>query len=249
MSTDTFDRAEAERRQGLAIVNEELEHVWGWSTPAGALRAARRAEFLIDAARLAPGVRCLELGSGTGEFTTRLLGSGCELVAVDVSEAAVARCRERVDGRAEVVVGNIETGEGLAGREFDAIVGVSVLHHVELGPTLRNTFSLLRPGGRFAFSEPNLANPHVWAIMNVGAVRRRAHALEHERAFLASRLRRELEAEGLEVKLCEPFDFLHPSTPQSLIGVAKRVERVLESTPLRAVAGSIRVAGCRPDSA
>lgn len=249
MTTDTFERAEAERRQGLAIVNEELEHVWGWSTPAGALRAERRAEFLIEAARLAPGVRCLELGSGTGEFTTRLVAAGCELVAVDISEAAVARCRERVGGHAEVVVGNIETGEGLEGREFDAIVGVSVLHHVDLQSTLRNTFSLLRPGGRFAFSEPNLANPQVWAIMNVGPLRKRAHALEHERAFIASRLRRDLEADGLEVELCEPFDFLHPSTPMSLIGVAKRVERLLESTPLRAVAGSIRVAGRRPERA
>ena len=36
-----------------------------------------------------------------------------------------------------------------------------------------HTFSLLRPGGRFAFSEPNLANPQVWAERNVEVVRRR----------------------------------------------------------------------------
>jgi SAM-dependent methyltransferase len=245
VTTGTFDRYEAERRQGLAIVNEDLEHVWGWSTPAGALRAERRAQFLIQDAQLDPGVRCLELGCGTGEFTTHLLASGCQLVAVDVSEAAVERCRERVEGRAEVVVGNIETGEGLEDREFDAIVGVSVLHHVDLPQTLRTLVPKLRRGGRFAFSEPNLANPQVWAIMNIPAVRKRAHALDHERAFRARELRDELEAGGLEVEICEPFDFLHPATPRRLIPAVRRLESLLESSPARAVAASLQVAGRR----
>jgi SAM-dependent methyltransferase len=245
MTTETADRYEAERRQGRAIVEDDLEHVWGWSSAAGVLRAQRRAEFLIEAARLGPGVRCLELGCGTGEFTTRLLASGCELAAVDVSEASAARCRERVGGRAEVIVGNVETGEGLEGREFDALVGVSVLHHVDLPATLATLVPKLRPGGRFAFAEPNLANPQVWAVMNVSAARRRAHALDHERAFLPNRLRGELEHAGLTVEVCSPFDFLHPATPRRLIPLVRWVERVLEATPARAIAGSIRVAGRR----
>ena len=64
-------RWEAERLQGETIVRGE-EAVWGWSSPAGQLRAARRAKFLVEAAGLGPGVRCLELGCGTGEFTARL---------------------------------------------------------------------------------------------------------------------------------------------------------------------------------
>ena len=71
--------------------------------------------------------------------------------------------------------GNIETGEGLDGREFDAIVGVSVLHHVELDACFAHTFPVLRPGGRFAFSEPNLANPQVWAERSFELVRRARH--------------------------------------------------------------------------
>jgi SAM-dependent methyltransferase len=241
----TADRYEAERRQGRAIVDDDLEHVWGWSSAAGALRAERRTQFLITAAGLAPGVRCLEIGCGTGEFTMRLLRSGCELVAVDVSEAAVARCRERVDGRAEVVVGNVETGEGVEGQEFDALVGVSVLHHVDVAATLRQLVPKLKRGGRFAFSEPNLANPQVWAIMNVPAMRRRARALEHERAFLPGGLREELETGGLTVEVCEPFEFLHPATPPRLIPLVRGVESLLEATPARAIAASIKVAGRR----
>jgi 2-polyprenyl-3-methyl-5-hydroxy-6-metoxy-1,4-benzoquinol methylase len=234
-----------ERRQGEQIVADDLERVWGWSGPAGRIRAQRRADFLISAAGLAPGVRALELGAGTGIFTEQLAASGCELVAVELSEATAERCRERVGDRAEVVVGNVETGEGLEGRTFDAIVGVSVLHHVNMPLCLENTFSLLRAGGRFAFSEPNMANPQVWAMKNVDFVARRLHETEHETAFRVRELRALFEDAGFDVTTCEPFEFLHPFTPERLIRAVLGIERALERTPLRAIAGSIRVAGTR----
>ena len=111
MSTDRYA---AERRQGELIAARPKEHVWGWSGPPGRLRRTAGRRFPHRrAADLGPGVRCLELGCGSGEFTSRLVESGCELVAVDLSEATAALARERVGDRAEVVVGNIETGEGL----------------------------------------------------------------------------------------------------------------------------------------
>ena len=242
MSTDRY---EAERLQGQLIASGK-EDVWGWSGRAGGIRAARRAQFLVEAAGLAPGVRCLELGCGTGEFTERLLASGCELTAVDLSEATAELARERVGDRARIVVGNVEPGEGLEGLEVDATVGVSVLHHVDLDATFAHTFPLLRSGGRFAFSEPNMANPQVWAERNIGAVRRLRHVTPHETAFHADELRRRFEDAGLAVDVCEPFEFLHPSTPSWLVPAALSLERGFERTPLRGIAGSLRVAGRKP---
>ena len=197
MSADRYDE---ERRQGELIVSGE-EHVWGWSGPAGSLRAERRARLLIEQAGLAPGIRCLELGCGTGEFTARLLGSGCQLVAIELSEATAAVARERVGDSAEIVIGNVETGEGLEDREFDAVVGVSVLHHLDLEACFAQTFPHLRRGGRFAFSEPNLANPQVWAERSIELVRKARHVTPHETAFTAGDLRARFEAAGLEVEL------------------------------------------------
>jgi 2-polyprenyl-3-methyl-5-hydroxy-6-metoxy-1,4-benzoquinol methylase len=246
LSAQVADRRYAdEQRQGVEIAAGK-ESVWGWSSPAGRLRADRRARFLIEAAGLAPGVRCLELGSGTGVFTTRLVESGCELVALELSEELADRCRARVGDQAEVVVGNVETGEGLEGRTFDAIVGVSILHHVNMELCLRNTFSTLVPGGRFAFSEPNMANPQVWAIKNIDFVGRLLHETPHETAFTTRELRALLESAGLKVEVCEPFEFLHTVTPRRLIPAVRRLERMLERTPARAIAGSIRVSGRKP---
>jgi len=235
-----------EKGNGAEIAAGGHEGAWGWTSPAGRLRADRRARFLVDAARLGPGVRCLELGSGTGEFTSRLVESGCDLVAVELSEALAERCRERVGDRAEVVVGNVETGEGVQGRTFDAVVGVSILHHVNMDLCFRNTFSLLDADGRFAFSEPNMANPQVWVTKNVDAVARRLHETPHETAFRAGELRELFERAGLEVEVCEPFEFLHPATPKPLIRAVRRLEHVLEKTPARGIAGSIRIAGRKP---
>ena len=237
-------RYDAERQQGEDIAGG-LEDAWGWTSPAGKLRAERRSEFLSTHAGLGPGVRCLEVGAGTGEFTARLIDSGCELIALELSEATAEICRERVGDAAEVVVGNAETGEGLEGREFDAIVGVSVLHHLNVDLCIKNTFSLLRSGGKFAFSEPNMANPQIWAERHVDFVKRRRHVTEHETAFRARELRELLTRDGLVVDVSEPFEFLHPATPASWIGALQRFERTLERTPLRAIAGSVQVAGHR----
>jgi 2-polyprenyl-3-methyl-5-hydroxy-6-metoxy-1,4-benzoquinol methylase len=238
------DRYADERRQGEAIMAGG-EKAWGWFGPAGAVRAERRADFLIRAAGLRPGVSCLELGCGTGEFTTRLLTSGCRLTAVELSEATAQRCRQAVRGEAEILLGNIETGEGYDGRTFDAIVGVSVLHHVNMDKCLRATFSRLKPGGRFAFSEPNMANPQIWLERHVGFIKKLRKVTPHETAFRVRKLRKMLERAGLVVEVCEPFEFLHPATPKPLLKTVLAVEKVLEKTPCRAIAGSIRVAGRR----
>jgi SAM-dependent methyltransferase len=240
------ERHAAELRQGAKLAAMRAERVWGWDGPAGRLRAARRARFLIERCALGPGVRCLELGAGTGVFTELLVESGCELVAVELSPDAAARCRLRVRERADVVVGNIETGSGLNSVPFDAIVGVSVLHHVDLPATLANTFAFLRPGGRFAFTEPNIRNPQVWAERNIGWLARRRHVLPHERAFTAQGLRRAFEHAGLIVETSEPFEFLHPLTPAPFVSNVCRLERLLERTPVRQVAGSVQLAGQRP---
>ena len=240
-----MQRYEEERRQGEAIL-AGAEDAWGWSTPAGKIRAARRAEFLIKHAGLQPGVSCLELGCGTGEFTMKLLESGCKLSAVEISDATARCCRQRCAGKAEIIVGNVETGEGLQGRAFDAIVGVSVLHHVNMPLTLKSTFGLLKPGGRFAFSEPNMSNPQIWAERHIGIVRKWRHVTAHETAFRAKQLRQIFEEAGFAVDVCEPFEFLHPSTPKFALGLVRGLESLLEKTPFRRIAGSIRVAGHRP---
>jgi SAM-dependent methyltransferase len=237
-------RYQAERLQGNAIAAGH-EDAWGWTGDAGRIRAARRAQFLIEEARLGSGVTCLELGAGTGEFTSRLAPSGCHLVAVELSEVTAEICRQRVGDGVEVVVGNIETGDGISGLEFDAVVGVSVLHHVNLELCFEHTLSRLKEGGRFAFTEPNMSNPQIWLERHVGLVKKWRLVTPHETAFRSNELRQAFERAGLVVERCESFEFLHPATPRRLVPAMLSLEWRLERSRLVAVAGSIRISGRR----
>jgi SAM-dependent methyltransferase len=45
---------------------------------------------------------------------------------------------------------------------FDAVVGSSVLHHLDLEPALAKIRALLKTGGVLSFAEPNMLNPQVF---------------------------------------------------------------------------------------
>src|SRR3954465_12256590 len=59
-------------------------------------RFATRRAFLLGHVRA--GERVLDLGAGDGAFAAELRAAGCNVVAVDVARAALARARARVAG-------------------------------------------------------------------------------------------------------------------------------------------------------
>jgi len=55
-------RTEHEIEHGRKLAQNNPEFIWGWDTPAGILRAKRRAELIVSGARLCPGIKALEIG-------------------------------------------------------------------------------------------------------------------------------------------------------------------------------------------
>jgi SAM-dependent methyltransferase len=101
-------------------------------------------------ALLPDGSRVLELGSGAGVASTRILAEHAELVGVEISGEQVRRARERVP-QAEFVQGDFTQLE-LEPASFDAVVAFYVLNHVpraKLGPLQLSIARWLRPGGFF----------------------------------------------------------------------------------------------------
>ena len=227
------DRYEAERLQGKLIASGK-EDVWGWSGRAGTLRAARRADSSSPPRDLAPGVRCLELGCGTGEFTERLVESGCELVAVDLSEETAALARERVGDKARRSWSGTSrpakdwkvssSTRSSASASCTTSTSTRVRAHVPAAAT-RRTLRVQRAehgeptglGG--AQRRPRPQAPTRDAARDRVSHRRAARAVSRQRASSST--------------LCEPFEFLHPRTPAWLVPAALSIERGLEATPAR----------------
>ncbi len=227
-------------------IAENAESVWNWSSPAGRVRATRRAALIARAAELTSGMHVLELGCGTGLFTERFAASGAKVHAIDISNDLLTQARERSLG--DDVVFALDDAENLsfADDSFDAVVGSSVLHHLDLECALHEAVRVLTPGGRMAFAEPNMANPQIALQRSVPAFRRWAGESPEETAFFRWRLARRLRRSGFVDIRIQPFDFLHPFVPESLIPVVRGIGRVVEQLPLvREIAGSLLISARR----
>jgi SAM-dependent methyltransferase len=239
---DLDSRAEHESHHGRWLAEQDTEKVWGWNTPAGRLRARRRAEWIIRGARIQPGTRILEIGCGTGLFTEMFAATGAEIVAVDISPELLAKAKSRnlPSGRVTFLQKRFEDCK-LDG-PFDAIIGSSVLHHLDIERAIGQIKALLNRGGRMSFAEPNMLNPQVYLERKFQFLPMFSYVSQDETAFVRWRLAALLRHSGFSDISISPFDWLHPSTPKPLIGAVKSVGRCLEALPgAREFAGSLAI--------
>lgn len=240
-------RADNEIAHGRFLSQGDPEALWGWGTPAGKLRAERRAELILDAARLGPGAQALELGCGTGNFTEAFAKSGASLLAVDISPDLLERAAQRQLPVDQVTFQAARFEDLRLPSRFDAVIGSSVLHHLELEPALEKIMELLRPGGVLAFAEPNLLNPQVFLERKLQFLPCFSYVSPDETAFVRWRLAAQLARIGFVDISLTPFDWLHPATPPALIPWIKRIEGLVERTPVaREFAGSLLIRARRP---
>lgn len=237
----------SEVRHGRRIATH-AEDVWGWSTLAGRQRAERRAALLLQCSGIAPGQRVLEIGGGTGLFTERLARCGATLFTVDVSPDLLQRARRRLQTTAHVlpVLADV-VALPFPDQSMDAVVGSSILHHLPLPLSLPEIYRVLRPGGAVAFAEPNMLNPQIMIQKHVPFIKRWMGDTPDETAFVRWPLARAFRAAGFVDMVVEPYDFLHPWTPDLIVPLVRRLGCVMERLPLfKEIAGSLIIGGRRP---
>jgi SAM-dependent methyltransferase len=242
MEADVIERERA-HFDGMA---DQGALFWADRTPAGARRRQIRANWFAREARLGAGSRVLEIGCGLGHMT-REVARVCEaeIIATDLSPAVIAAVARDAPPRVEYRVANVEQLD-FEDASFDAVIGNAVLHHLRLEVAMPEIVRVLKPGGRFCFTEPNYLNPQVFVVLRSPALRRKVGATPDETAFVRFTLRRELERYGLHDVRVKPFDFLHPAVPPAFIRAAERLSSFLERVPVaRELAGSLAISATR----
>jgi 2-polyprenyl-3-methyl-5-hydroxy-6-metoxy-1,4-benzoquinol methylase len=238
-------RAEREIEHGQSLAAGDTELIWGWGTPAGRVRARRRATLIERGAMLGPHSHVLEIGCGTGMFTEIFARAGCSIIAVDISADLLKNADARKLPKDRVQFVNKGFEDCALGGPFDAVIGSSVLHHLDLGLALTRIYELLRPNGIMSFAEPNMLNPQVLAERTLRSLF--PYVSPDETAFVRWTFRRRLESAGFKDIEIVPFDLLHPSVPEKLIRLVSGIGGIVERMPfLRELSGSLYIKAVRP---
>jgi len=146
--TAYYDRVHHDGRPWLDYSNERVQ--------------AQSFALALEAAGPVSGRRCLDVGSGQGQFPKVLLALGATRVtAVELVAATVERCRAEapaIDWRAGDAAAPASY-EGLG--TFEVVTALEVLQYVPFEATVGRLFSLVEPGGRLVGIVPNRACPLV----------------------------------------------------------------------------------------
>jgi SAM-dependent methyltransferase len=143
-------------------------------------------------------LRILDVGSGTGK-TLQYLSRYGDTRGVDVSEEAVAFCRERG-------MENVQLARSFPlpfeDDSFDVVTILDVIEHIDKDQeTARELYRVLRPGGLLMLTAP--AYQFLWGPQDEISL--------HRRRYVAGEIRRLLERAGLRVDKLSYFNtFLFP---------------------------------------
>jgi ubiquinone/menaquinone biosynthesis C-methylase UbiE len=163
----------------LDDVRKRSRDVWnamapGWETGRQSLWEFSRpvSEWLVDRIEPGPGQTVLDLAAGLGEtgfLAARRVGEAGRILVADFAAAMVAAARRRA---AEFGVTNAEFREldaermALAAESVDGVVcrwGYMLM--ADPGAALRETYRVMRPGGRLAFSVFGAPERNAWASL------------------------------------------------------------------------------------
>lgn len=141
----------------------------------------------------------LEVGCGIGNFTYFLSKHG-RVWAIDIRKEYIEDTKRKIDGKAQVGIGNIETGKYFFGdQKFDSIVCLNVLEHVKDDRrALKNLFNLLKSGGNLILLIP--AHRFLYGEID--------RSIGHFRRYGKLEVIKKLEEVGFKIKEFRRLNFL-----------------------------------------
>jgi 2-polyprenyl-3-methyl-5-hydroxy-6-metoxy-1,4-benzoquinol methylase len=189
-----------------------------------------------------PGARLLDFGCGWGNNTVVFAKLGYAVDGFDISPGNIEATRRRAAayGVSERVRAQVAAAETLpyADGTFDVVVGVDILHHVDIPKAIAEVHRVLRRGGTAIFREPmqqpvfDLARNSAlgrWAVPIKASFER--HCTADERKVSAADLRAMRGAfPSLRVesyRILSRLDVLLPSRTEQL----EKLDRALTALP------------------
>ncbi|MBS1763448.1 MAG: class I SAM-dependent methyltransferase [Bacteroidetes bacterium] len=239
------NRIHNELQHGKKLLEEGAEAIWNWDSPAGRVRADRRAALLAKYSEIKPGEMALEIGCGTGLFSNKFRNlTQAKVIATDLSPELLEVAKQKYSGiefRLEDAM-NLNLDDN----SFQVVFGSSVLHHLDFHKALKEIYRVLKPGGRMVFAEPNMINPQIFIQKNVPFIKKWLGDSPDETAIVRWKFKKILEQNGFKNVEIIPYDFLHPVVPSFLISIVNGTGKILERIPIaKEIAGSVIISAVK----
>lgn len=198
----------------------------------------REIELIKSTFQLVKPERILDLGCGGGWLSKVLSSYHYEVVGIDISVHLIKHARKVVPNPIFVLgdSSNLPFREGT----FDAVVGIAVLHHVDVKMSLKEIKRVLKNGGTLMLLEPNKLNP-------LSAFGRKLFPMEThtkgEEPFTPTQLMSYLERQGFKISLIRFLFFfsfplarmlklLNRPLTRFLVYIIDIVEKMFECLPV-----------------
>ncbi len=235
-----------ELEHGKKLLEGGAEAIWNWDSPAGRVRADRRAKLLAVYSRATKNDSSLEIGCGTGLFSGKFKQlTGSKITAIDVSPELLNVAQKKYSDIEFKLDDAMKLSFSSA--SFDVVYGSSVLHHLDYERALNEIFRVLKPGGRMVFAEPNMINPQILIQKNIPFIKKWLGDSPDESAIVRWKFAALLKDKGFVNVKIFPYDFLHPVVPGFLVSTVNAIGMVIEKIPvLKEIAGSVIIVAERP---
>ncbi len=192
----------------------------------------RHVDEMICCGNISTDDRVLEVGCGMGRYTLLLTQRGVRVEGLDLSPVLLERLESYNGGRFDITLHcvDIQNPPPPLYGAYDLVLGFFMLHHVEdLDLTFQSIATLLHPGGRVVFLEPNPFNPlyYLQILITPGMTWQGDEGIVRMRRSLIFRA---MERAGFTRCAMTRFGFFPPFLANRKWG--SRLEALLESVPL-----------------
>lgn len=102
------------------------------------------------------GAKLLDFGTGPGDNALRFATIGYEVEGFDISDANIAIAQKIFQANKKKGNFQVSFAEKLPYQDnnFEIIVGIDILHHVDIPKSIKECHRVLKPGGKAFFREP-----------------------------------------------------------------------------------------------
>jgi dolichol-phosphate mannosyltransferase len=218
---------------------------WQRRDPISDDRLQWRAQTFRHLVHLLPGESILELGAGSGLFTTqlhRLTRGANPLTAVSFQVGTSARPADLPPDVEYLQV--TELPGPLASRQFDYVIAMDLLDQRNSPWFLQHVLALLAPGGEVVFYESNPWN----VVLNARRLVGRLIGRPDPRSLLSRARLYELLSEVGFIRTFAVFnDFVYAPLPRPMMWAFRNLSILLENTPVvQTLAGSLMIHAQKP---